>query len=129
MEKTLGCQAEIGNFVEHRADGANVMSERKLATPANGVATIKGIAMTTYRVTGGQPRKAIGLFDVEGSQTSFSETDKEKISAHFFGRRPYPEIIIEIHFYQDSNERNHDIAPDYVNENGTKFWVFPFSAS
>jgi hypothetical protein len=119
----------LGISGEHRAEGANVMSERKLATLANGVATIEGIEMTTYRVTGGQPRKAIGLLDVEGSQTSFSETDKEKISAHFFGRRPYPEIIIEIHFYQDSNERNHDIAPDYVNENGTIFWIFPFSAS
>jgi hypothetical protein len=109
--------------------GESVISGTKLATLANGIATIEGIAMTTYRVTGGQPRKAIGLLDVEGSQTSFSETDKEKFSAHFFGRRPYPEIIIEIHFYQDSNDRDHDIAPDYVNENGTKFWIFPFSGS
>jgi hypothetical protein len=86
--------------------------------------------MTTYRVTRrpfrSQPLKAIGLLDVEGSQTSFSAMDVRKISLHLFRRPPYPEIIIEIHFYQDSNQRNHDGTPDYVNENGTKFWIFPF---
>ena len=88
-------------------------------------------AMTTYRVTRrpfrSQPLKAIGLLDVEGSQTCFSAMDVRKISLHLFARPPYPEIIIEVHFYQDSNQRNHDGAPDYVNENGTKFWIFPFS--
>jgi hypothetical protein len=87
--------------------------------------------MTTYRVTRrpfrSQPLKAIGLLDVEGSQTCFSAMDVRKISLHLFARPPYPEIIIEVHFYQDSNQRNHDGAPDYVNENGTKFWLFPFS--
>ena len=88
--------------------------------------------MTTYRVTRrpfrSQPLKAIGLLDVEGSQTCFSAMDVRKISLHLFARPPYPEIIIEVHFYQDSNQRNHDGAPDYMNENGTKFWIFPFTA-
>ena len=87
-------------------------------------------AMTAYRVTRrpfrSQPLKPIGLLDVEGSQTCFSAMDVRKISLHLFARHPYPEIIIEVHFYQDSNQRNHDGAPDYMNENGTKFWVFPF---
>jgi hypothetical protein len=93
------------------------------------IATIRGIAMTTYRVSklqfGGQP--GIGLLDVEGSQTSFSETDKEEIS-HFFGLPPYPKIIIESYFYQDSNQRSHG-PPDYVNAEGTKFWAFRFNVS
>jgi len=87
--------------------------------------------MTTYRVTelspDGRPRESIGLIDVEGSLTSFSKTDKEKISDCFFGwPPPHPEILVEEHFYQDSNQRNHDRAPDYTNERGTKFWIFPF---
>ena len=67
--------------------------------------------MITYAVSEfsyGGPREAFGLLDVEGQQTSFSEKDKHTISAHFFGQRPYPEIIIQLAPVQDSNQRNHD---------------------
>ena len=64
--------------------------------------------------------------DVEGSHPSFTETDKEEISAYFFGRPP-PEIGIQIAHSQDSDRREHERAPDYVNEQGSRFWMFHFS--
>jgi hypothetical protein len=81
--------------------------------------------MTTYRVrellSDGKPGESVGVLDVE--QAPLSEMDLEKISGHFYGSRPRPKILIEVHLDQDSNERNHQ-EPDYVNGSGTKFWIF-----
>jgi hypothetical protein len=38
-----------------------------------------------------------------------------------------PEISIQIAHSQDSNRRDHDRAPDCVNEHGTRFGMFHFS--
>jgi hypothetical protein len=81
--------------------------------------------MNTYRVTellpDGKPGESIGVLDVE--QTPVSETDLETISAYFYGSRPRPKILIELHLDQDSHGRKHEV-PDYVNGSGTKFWIF-----
>jgi hypothetical protein len=71
-------------------------------------------------------KPVVAVVDVEGSQPSFTETDKEEISAYFFGR-PVPEISVQIAHSQDFNRRDHDRAPDYVNERGTRFWMFHLS--
>jgi hypothetical protein len=63
------------------------------------------------------------LVDAEGLQDYFTKKDKEEIAAYFFGRPP-PEISIHIAPSQDFSQRNHDRAPDYVNEHGTRFWMF-----
>jgi hypothetical protein len=84
--------------------------------------------MTTYRVTellpDGKPGESIGVLDVEHA---LSETDLEKIAAHFYGCRPRPKILIEGHVDQDSHERNHEV-PEYVNASGTSFWIFRISS-
>jgi hypothetical protein len=84
--------------------------------------------MTSYGIIklNSDDKPVVGLVDVKGSQPSFTETDKEEISAYFFGR-PAPEISIQIAHAQDSNRRNHDRAPDYVNKYGSRFWMFHFS--
>jgi hypothetical protein len=84
--------------------------------------------MTTYGIIklNSDDKPLAALFDVEGSQDFFTEADKEEISAYFFGRPP-PAISIQIAHAQDFNQRNHDRAPDYVNESGTRFWMFHFS--
>ena len=84
--------------------------------------------MTTYGIIklNSDDKPVVALVDIEGSQSSFTETDKEEISAYFFGRPP-PEISIQIAHSQDSNRREHDRAPDYVNEHGSRFWMFHFS--
>ncbi len=84
--------------------------------------------MTTYGIIklNSDDKPVVALVDVKGSQDSFTETDKQEISAYFFGRPP-PAIIMQIAPSQDSNQRNHDRAPDYVNRNGTRFWMFHFS--
>jgi hypothetical protein len=84
--------------------------------------------MTTYGIIklNSDDKPVVGLVDVKGSQPSFTETDKEEISAYFFGRPP-PEISIQIAHSQDSDRRDHERAPDYVNEQGSRFWMFHFS--
>ena len=81
--------------------------------------------MTTCLVTellpDGEPGESIGVLDVE--HAPLSETDMEKIAAHFYGNRPRPKIRIEVPLDQDSHERNHGV-PNYVNGSGTKFWIF-----
>jgi hypothetical protein len=84
--------------------------------------------MTTYGIIklNSDNKPLAALFDAEGSQDFFTETDKEVIAAYFFGRPP-PAISIQIAHSQDFSQRNHDRAPDYVNENGTRFWMFHFT--
>jgi hypothetical protein len=84
--------------------------------------------MTTYGIIklNSDDKPVVALVDVEGSQPSFTQTDKEEISAYFFGRPP-PEISIQIAHSQDSNRRDHHRAPDYVNDHGSRFWMFHFS--
>jgi hypothetical protein len=81
--------------------------------------------MTTYGIIklNSDNKPLAALCDAEGSQDFFTETDKEEISAYFFGRPP-PAISIQIARSQDFGQRNHDRPPDYVNENGTRFWMF-----
>jgi hypothetical protein len=81
--------------------------------------------MTTYGIIklNSDNKPLAALFDAEGSQDFFTETDKEEISAYFFGRPP-PAISIQIAHSQDFGQRNHDRPPDFVNENGTRFWMF-----
>ena len=60
-----------GDACPGRFNAAFVMSERKLATLVNGVATIEGIAMTTYRVTGGRrsvPRRRRRWYATNGEK-------------------------------------------------------------
>jgi hypothetical protein len=85
--------------------------------------------MTTYGIIklNSDDKPVVALVDIQGSQSSFTETDKEEISAYFFGRPP-PEISLQIAHSQDFHRRDHDRAPDYVNEHGTRFWMFHFSA-
>ncbi len=84
--------------------------------------------MTTYGIIklNSDDKPVVALVDAEGSQPSFTETDKEEISAYFFGRPP-PEISVQIARAQDFDRRDHDRAPDYVNEQGTRFWMFHLS--
>jgi hypothetical protein len=58
--------------------------------------------MTTYGIIklNSDDKPVVALVDVEGSQPSFTEADKEEISAYFFGRPP-PEISIQIAHSQD----------------------------
>jgi len=85
--------------------------------------------MTTYGIIklNSDVKPVVALVDAEGTQDSFTETDKEEISAYFFGRPP-PAISLQVAPSQDSNQRNHDRTPDYVNQNGTRFWMFHLSA-
>jgi hypothetical protein len=80
--------------------------------------------MTTYGIIklNSDAKPVVALVDVEGSQDFFSKTDKEEIAAFFFGRPP-PEISVQVAHAQDYHQRNHQRAPDYVNENGTRFWM------
>ena len=84
--------------------------------------------MTTYGIIklNSDDNPVVALVDAEGSQPSFTETDKEEIFAYFVGRPP-PEISVQIAHAQDFNRRDHDRAPDYVNEQGTRFWMFHLS--
>jgi hypothetical protein len=86
-------------------------------------------AMTTYGIIklNSDVKPVVALVDAEGTQDSFTETDKEEISAYFFGRPP-PAISLQVAPSQDANQRNHDRTPDYVNQNGTRFWMFHLSA-
>jgi hypothetical protein len=84
---------------------------------------------TAYGVTergpDGVPRAAIGFLDAEGAPTSFSGMDKVKIASHFYTRPPYPGIDITPAPLNDSNQRSHERAPDYVSESGRRVWIFP----
>jgi hypothetical protein len=82
-------------------------------------------AMTTYGIIklNSDVKPVVALVDAEGSQEYFTKTDKEEIAAYLFGRPP-PEISIHIAASQDYGQRSHDGAPDYVNEHGTRFWMF-----
>jgi hypothetical protein len=84
--------------------------------------------MTTFGVIklNSDVKPVVALVDAEGTQDFFTRTDKEEISAYFFGRPP-PEISLQIAPSQDSDQRNHDRVPDYVNESGTRFWMFHLS--
>ena len=84
--------------------------------------------MTTYGIIklNSDDKPVVALVDVEGAQDSFTKTDNEEISAYFFGR-PSPAITIQLARSQDSDQRNHNRAPDYVNEHGTRFWMFQIS--
>jgi hypothetical protein len=68
--------------------------------------------MTTYGIIklNSDDKPVVALVDVEGTQPSFTETDKEEISAYFFGR-PSPAITIQVAHSQDSDQRNHNRAP------------------
>jgi hypothetical protein len=81
--------------------------------------------MTTYGIVklNSDVKPVVALVDAEGLQDYFTKKDKEEIAAYFFGRPP-PEISIHIAPSQDFDQRNHDRAPDYVNEHGTRFWMF-----
>ena len=83
--------------------------------------------MLTYRITElhAIDRPRLGLLDVEGAERSFSDVDSEEIARRFFGYSPPPKILIELHWYQDWNLRQHGAA-HYVNGNGTQFWIFPY---
>ncbi|HET9377843.1 MAG TPA: hypothetical protein VFO40_22925 [Chthoniobacterales bacterium] len=73
----------------------------------------------------GLPRKVIGFLDTEDSQAWFSGEDKAKISSRFYSQAPYPKIEIHPAPLNDSNERDHDRAPDLVSEDGKRLWIFP----
>jgi hypothetical protein len=81
--------------------------------------------MTTYGVIklNSDVKPVVALVDAEGSQDYFTKKDKEEIAAYFFGWPP-PEISLHIAPSQDFGQRNHDKEPDYVNEEGTRFWMF-----
>jgi hypothetical protein len=72
----------------------------------------------------GVPSKVIGFLDAEGAQTTFSPTDKERIAACFYSRPPFPQIDIHPAPLNDSNQRSHESAPDYVSEGGGRIWIF-----
>ena len=84
--------------------------------------------MTTFGVIklNSDVKPVVALVDAEGAQDFFTKTDKEEISGYLFGRPP-PEISLHIAPSQDSGERDHDRDPDYVNEHGTRFWMYHFS--
>lgn len=84
---------------------------------------------TAYGVTergpDGVPREVIGFLDVEGAQTLFLGIDKVRIAGYFYGKPPYPNIDITPAPLNDSNQRSHERAPDYVSESGKRIWIFP----
>jgi hypothetical protein len=73
----------------------------------------------------GLPCGVIGFLDTEDSEAWFSAEDKAKISSRFYSRPPYPKIEIHPAPLNDSNQRNHDRAPDLVSEGGKPLWIFP----
>jgi hypothetical protein len=73
----------------------------------------------------GLPHRVIGFLDTEDSQAWFSTADKARISSYFYSRPPYPKIEIHPTPLNDSNQRNHDRAADFISEDGKLLWIFP----
>ena len=97
--------------------------------PRSRSVTLAVMEFTAYGVRergpDGVPREVIGFLDAEGASTSFSGMDKVKIARFFYARPPYPGIDITPAPLNDSNQRKHERAPDYVSESGKRIWIFP----